>query len=445
MIATEMRLPSIKTALPGPKAKEILARDEQVISSSYTRVYPLVAAKGRDCILEDVDGNQFLDFSAGVAVVATGHCHPLVVAAIQRQAAELIHMCGTDFYYPSMVEVGERLARTFPGPGDKRVYYGNSGTEAVEAALKLARYRTGRDKIIAFFGCFHGRTYGSLSLTSSKIAQRQGLGPLLGGVFHAPYPHPYRRPAGMTAAEYGMETAQYIEKQLFRTVLPAEEVAAIVVEPIQGEGGYIIPPPEFLQELRRISDRHGILLVDDEVQTGMGRTGKMWAIEHAGVVPDIITVAKGIASGMPLGAMMARAEVMSWKPGAHASTFGGNPVCLAAAQATLDLLEGGLIANAAKMGEYILDRVAAWPEKFRMVGEVRGRGLMIAVELVRDKKTKEPAREERDCAVQQAFQRGLLVLGCGESTLRLMPPLTVGRDQADCALELLEEVLASLS
>ncbi len=444
MIATETRLPRIKTELPGPKAKEILARDEHIVSPSYTRAYPLVAARGHDCILEDVDGNQFLDFTAGIATVATGHCHPKVVAAIERQAAELIHMSGTDFYYPLMAEVGERLARTFPGGGEARVYYGNSGTEAIEAALKLARYATGRDKLIAFFGCFHGRTYGSLSLTSSKVVQRRGFGPLLPGVFHAPYPNPYRCPEGMTAAEFGIETAQYIEKQLFHSVLVPEEVAAIVVEPIQGEGGYVIPPPEFLHELRRIADRHGILLVADEVQCGVGRTGKMWAVEHSGVIPDIITTAKGIASGMPLGVMMARAELMAWKPGAHASTFGGNPVCLAAAQATLDLLEDGLIANAATMGAYMLDHMAGWTQEHRLVGDVRGKGLMIGIELVRDKKTKEPAHDERDRAVQEAFRRGLLLLGCGESTVRLMPPLTVGKDQADWALDSLEGILASL-
>jgi 4-aminobutyrate aminotransferase len=327
-------------------------------------------------------------------------------------------MSGTDFYYPHMAELAERLAKSFPGPGEKKVYFGNSGTEAIEAALKLARYATGRDKFIAFHGCFHGRTMGALSLTSSKLAQRRRFGPLIPGVYHAPF-----------------GDAACIENQLFRALVPPEEVAAIVVEPIQGEGGYLIPPHSFLQELRAICDRHGILLVADEVQSGCGRTGKMWAIEHAEVIPDILCSAKGIASGLPLGATIARAGIMTWKPGAHASTFGGNPVCIAAALATLDLLESELMANAAAVGAYLLDRISAWPARHKSVKAVRGRGLMVAIEL--------DDHDARDRLVQAAFQRGLLILGAGDAALRLMPPLVVTREQASFALDVIEECLST--
>jgi len=416
MVAIETDLPKILTALPGPKAKAAVENDARFVSPSYTRVYPLVVERGHGCILEDVDGNTFLDFNAGIAVCSTGHAHPRVVDAIQRQAAKFLHMSGTDFYYRNMAELAERLARTFPGPGEKKVYFGNSGAEAMEAAMKLARYATGRDKLVAFHGCFHGRTMGALSLTSSKLAQRRRFGPLVPGVYHAPY-----------------GDAAYIENQLFKALVPPEEVAAIVVEPIQGEGGYLIPPHSFLHELRAICDKHGILLVVDEVQSGCGRTGKMWAIEHTGVVPDILCSAKGIASGMPLSATIARAETMNWKPGAHASTFGGNPVCIAAALATMDLLEAELMANAAGMGTFILERISDWPKRHKMVRDVRGRGLMVAIELA--------SHDARDRIVQDAFQRGLLILGAGEAALRLMPPLVVTREQASFALDVIEGLL----
>jgi 4-aminobutyrate aminotransferase len=434
--------PNIKTKLPGPNAKRILEGDAAILSPSYTRSYPLVAKRGRGVVMEDVDGNEFLDFSAGIAVVATGHCHPEVVSAIQKQAAELIHMSGTDFYYESMVTLAERLSKIAPMPGPHRVYYGNSGTEAVEAALKLARYHTRRQHIIAFFGAFHGRTMGALSLTSSKPQQRRRFAPLVPGVTHVPYPNLYRRPAGTDAAEYARDCARYIEQKLLKTTLPPEEVAAIFVEPIQGEGGYLVAPPEFLQELRRICDENGILLVCDEVQSGMGRTGKWWAVEHAGVQPDIITIAKGIASGMPLSAMVTRAHIMDWVPGSHASTFGGNPVCIAAALATLDILEREAMQNAADVGKHILDRISSWPSKHRMVGDVRGLGLMIGVEIVADQKTKAPAKEARDRIEQLAFERGILFLGAGETALRIAPPLVVTREQADAALDVLEECIS---
>ena len=436
-------LPNLVTSLPGPRAQEIITRDNAVLSSSYTRCYPLVMKRGRGAIVEDVDGNEFLDFAAGIAVCATGHSHPKVVGAIQKQAAEFLHMSGTDFYYESMVVLAERLASLAPGKGAKRVYFGNSGAEANEAAIKLARYHTGRDKFIAFFGAFHGRTMGALALTGSKVTQRRKFHPSL-PVTHIPYPNLYRRPAGMTPAEHAMDCLRGLEEQLFKTILPPEEVAAIFVEPVQGEGGYLVPPKEFHQELRRIADRHGILLVHDEVQCGMGRTGRLFASEHYGVTPDIVTVAKGIASGMPLAATIARADIMNWPPGAHASTFGGNPVAIAAALATLDLLEDGLIKNAAAMGDYILERTKAWPERFRHVGDVRGLGLMIGIELVLDKTTKERAPELRDNLECMAFERGLLVLGAGPNTIRLCPPLMINREQADFAVDTLEQCLRGI-
>jgi len=434
--------PKIRTALPGPNARRVLAGDQTYISPSYTRSYPLVARRGRGVLIEDVDGNEFFDFAAGIAVVSTGHCHPEVVGAIQKQAAELIHMSGTDFYYENMITLAERLSRIAPMKGPHKVYYGNSGTEAVEGALKLARYHTKRQNIIAFYGAFHGRTMGALSMTASKVQQRRRFFPLVPGVTHVPYPNLYRRPAGTDAKQYAIDCARFIEEKLFKTTLPPEEVAAIFVEPIQGEGGYLVAPPEFLQELRRICDRHGILLVADEVQCGSGRSGKWWAIQHAGVEPDIVTIAKGIASGMPLGVTIARAEIMDWVPGSHASTFGGNPVCNAAALATLDVLEREGVRNAERVGKHIMERLRTWPARHPMVGDIRGLGLMIGVEIVKDQRTKETAHDERDRIVEMAFERGVLFLGAGENTLRICPPLVVTPEQADIALDVLEECIS---
>ncbi|MGD0124901.1 MAG: acetyl ornithine aminotransferase family protein [Terriglobia bacterium] len=440
----ESKVPSIKTPLPGPEARKILALDQEFVSPSYTRDYPLVAKRGQGATVEDVDGNLFLDFAAGIAVVSTGHCHPDVVRAIQRQAETLIHMSGTDFYYPLLAQLAEKLAEITPGKFPKRVVFGNSGAEAIEAAIKMARYHTRRERLIAFLGCFHGRTLGALSLTASKAVQRRGFGPLLAGVTHVPYPNPYRCSTGHGASECDCDCTDYIENQLFRTAVPADEVAAIVVEPIQGEGGYIVPPPGFLGRLREIADRHGILLIFDEVQCGMGRTGKMFACEHSGVVPDILVTAKGIASGLPLGVAVARADVMNWGPGAHASTFGGNPVACAAAMETIRLLEEKYVANAARMGDYILARLADWPRRHPSVGHVRGRGLMIGIELVKSQETREPNPEARDKVIENAFQKGLLILGCGASTVRLMPPLIIEPEQADTALDILERCLSEV-
>ncbi|MBV8549701.1 MAG: acetyl ornithine aminotransferase family protein [Acidobacteriaceae bacterium] len=436
-------LPSLVTSLPGPKAKEIIERDNAVLSPSYTRCYPFVMKRGRGAVVEDVDGNYFLDFAAGIAVVASGHSHPAVVAAIQNQAAEFLHMSGTDFYYESMVRLAEKLAALTPGDVPRRVYFGNSGAEAVEAAIKMARYNTGRDKFIAFLGGFHGRTMGALSLTGSKITQRRGFHPPL-PVHHIPYAYCYRCPYGKQPETCSVECVKVLEEQLFKTILPAEEVAAIVVEPVQGEGGYLVPPKKFHEELRRIADKYGILLVHDEVQSGMGRTGRMFASEHFEVSPDIVTLAKGIASGMPLSATVARAEVMQWPPGAHASTFGGNPVSVAAALTTIELLEQTLVEHAAAIGRYMLERMKSWPARFRFVGDVRGLGLMIGVEIVRDQETKERAPDLRDRLESMAFERGLLILGAGQNSVRLCPPLVISRDQADFAMDTLEQCLQSL-
>ncbi len=442
--AAESELPQILTELPGPCARQVIERDHLVLSPSYTRPYPLVAARGQGAIVEDVDGNRFLDFNAGIAVVATGHCHPRVVEAIRRQAERLIHMSGTDFYYPNMVELAEKLAAVAPGGVPRRVFFGNSGAEAIEAALKLARYHSGRSQFVAFLGCFHGRTLGALSLTSSRAVQRRGFGPLVPGVHHVPYPDCYRCPYGQQEATCRLECVAAIEER-FRTVLPPEEVAAIVIEPVLGEGGYVVPPAKFFEALQALARKYGILMVADEVQSGMGRTGRMWASEHFGLTPDLMAVAKGIASGLPLGAMIARAEIMNWPPGAHASTFGGNPVAVAAALVTLELLEQELIANAARLGAYMLERMREWPSRFGCVGQVRGLGLMIGIEIVRDRATRERAPELRDRIVQMAFRRGLLVLGAGPSSLRLSPPLVISRRQADFAMDTLEECLREAS
>ncbi len=435
--------PKLVTELPGPIARATVEADDRLISPSYTRSYPMVAKRGRGVRVEDVDGNEFLDFAAGIAVTSTGHCHPEVVKAIQDQAAELIHISGTDFYYESLVTMAERLSAIAPMPGPHRFYYGNSGAEAVECALKIARYHTGRQNVIAFFGAFHGRTMGALSLTASKPQQRRRFAPLVPGVTHVRYPYAYRGCSGPQEEEaFALGCARYIEEKLFKTTLPPEEVAAIFIEPIQGEGGYVVAPPIFMQELRRICDKYGILLVADEVQSGAGRTGKWWAIEHTGVEPDIVCIAKGIASGMPLGICMTRAEIMDWKPGSHASTFGGNPVCIAAALATMDILEREGIANAAKIGELMFDRLRSWPTKFSIVGEVRGIGLMIGIEIVKDPQSREAAGAWRDRIVELAFERGLLILGCGETSIRLAPALIVNEQEASIALDILEECVA---
>jgi len=431
-------VPRIKTALPGPRGTAFLQRDERYMSPSYTRIYPLVVERGSGAVIEDVDGNLFLDFTAGIAVVATGHCHPAVVAAIQEQAAKLIHMSGTDFYYQPQIDLAQRLAELAPGKSAKRVFYTNSGAESLEAALKLARWHTGRSRAIAFLGAFHGRTYGAMSLSGSKLVHRRGFSPLVPDIHHVPYP---RGPEARTTPNYGKLCVKHIEDTLLKRVVPPEEVAAVFVEPIQGEGGYHVPPPDFLAALRAMCDRYGMLLVADEVQTGMGRTGKLFAVEHWGIEPDIICLAKGIASGMPLGAMIARDEVMDWPSGSHASTFGGNPVSCRAALATLSLLEKSYTANAAARGDQLREGLGQLQKQSRHAGDVRGLGLMVAMDVVDEQAGQTPNPALRDEIVQTAFHRGLLLLGCGESALRFCPPLCITAEQVDRALEILAAVL----
>ncbi len=435
---------STDRVMPGPNAKALIDRDSAVISPSYTRGYPLVMERGEGSIVWDVDGNRFIDFTTGIAVTATGHAHPHVVKAIQEQAAKFVHMSGTDFYYPTQVELAERLVSVAPFDDDAMVFFGNSGAEAIEAAVKLARYYTGRPRFIAFLRAFHGRTMGALSFTASKYVQRQGFFPLIPGVTHVPYPDTYRPILNLDGyKDYGEAVLDYIENIIFKTLVPANEVAGILVEPIQGEGGYVVPPDSFLPGLRELCDRYDILLILDEVQTGMGRTGKWWGINHWDVEPDIVCSAKGIASGMPLGAIIARKDIMSdWAPGAHASTFGGNPVSCAAGIATFDLLKDGLIDNAARMGEYMKGSLHAMAERHPSMGQVRGKGLMVGVEFVMDRDTREQAADLRNQVVDYAFEEHLLLLGCGTSTMRLIPPLNVDRDTIDQALLIFERAIS---
>ena len=436
--------PDIRTPLPGPKAKAIIERDAAVVSPSYTRGYPLVIKRASGASVEDVDGNMFLDCAAGIAVNSTGHCHPDVVKAITEQAQRFIHMSGTDFYYDVQVRLAEEIAEIVPIDGGVRSFFGNSGTEAIEACLKLARYATGRPNFIAFLGAFHGRTMGSLALTASKPVQRRGFGPFMPGVFHAPFADCYRCPLGLEPESCEAECLDFIEQQLFMHTVTPEEVAAVVIEPIQGEGGYVVAPTQFLERLRALTTAHGILLVADEVQSGMGRTGRMFAIEHTGVKPDVIAIAKGVASGMPLGIAAARADLMTWPPGAHASTFGGNPVSCAAALATIRLLRDHLIANAADVGAHLKAGLTALMDKHPLIGDVRGRGLMIGVELVRDRQTKARAIQERDSVVHASFRRGLLVLGAGKNAVRFSPPLVLTRQQADAAVDIFDRALTDV-
>lgn len=423
----KMQDPKIVTELPGPRARAVIEQDERYSSTSLTRVYPLVVARGDGAIIEDVDGNRFLDFNAGIAVNAAGHNHPAVNAAVHAQVDACVHYCSSDFYHPSYAELCERLARSVPeGMGASRVFLANSGTEAVEGAIKLARHHTGRPNVIAFYGAFHGRSLGSLSLTSSKAKYRSGFGIVTPGSYHAPF-----------AFDGELTGADYIEQVLFRRMTEPGDVAAIFVEPIQGEGGYIVPPAGWLQSLRDLCDEHGILLVMDEVQSGVGRTGKMWACEHDGVAPDIITAGKGLASGMPLSAVIARDEIMQWDPGKHGSTFGGNPVACAAALATLDLVESELAANATARGDQLLAGLRALQDRFPIIRDVRGRGLMIGFDLV-----------DHDMAAdfeREAFERGLLALTCGQRGVRMAPPLVVTDEHCATALRITAEVCEALT
>ena len=438
-----MNAPDIKTSLPGPKAKAIIEKDSKFVSPSYTRDYPFVIARGEGAVVEDVDGNRFIDCAAGIAVNSTGVSHPDVVKAICDQAQKFIHMSGTDFYYEPQVRLAEELASVVPIDGDVRSFFGNSGTEATEAAVKLARYHTKRQGIIAFYGAFHGRSLGSLSLTASKAIQRRGFAPFMPGVYHAPYPDTYRFNGSADACAEA--SLGFIRDQILVHLISPDEVAAIVVEPIQGEGGYIVPPKAFLQGLRDLTKEHGIVFVADEVQSGMGRTGKMFALEHFGLTADVVNIAKGIASGLPLGVTCARADIMAWPPGAHASTFGGNPVACAAASATIKLLKDSLVANAAAVGARFAEGLQRLEEKHQIIGNVRGMGLMIGIELVKNRKTKERAVDARNALVQAMFKRGVLILGAGKNAVRLAPPLILSKDQADSVLDLLDAALTEVT
>lgn len=423
-----MKAPQIKTSLPGPRAKAIVERDHQYTAPAYGRVYPLVVERAQGMVVEDVDGNLFLDFMAGIAVASTGHSHPKVVKAIEEQAKKFLHICGSDYYYEPMAKLAEKLSRLTPGPGAKKVFFTNSGTETIEAAIKLARYHTKRHHLIAFHGAFHGRTLGSLSLTASRASHRAHFGPLIPGVHHLPY---------------GTEGVNVLEKSIFRYEVRPEEVAAIFVEPIQGEGGYIVPPPDFLPSLQQLCRNHGMLLVLDEIQSGFGRTGKMFACEHWGIEPDILCAAKGIASGMPLGAMIARAEVSTWTRSTHGSTFGGNPVACAAALATLAVIEDGLIENAARVGALLKERLTALQARHAVIGDVRGLGLMVGVDFRKPDGSRAPDPILRDHVMQCCFEKGLLLLSCGESTLRFCPPLIVNADDVRVAVQIFDEVIAT--
>lgn len=440
----------IKTELPGPKTREIIERDARVMSPSYTRDYPLVIARGEGVAVYDPDGNKFLDMAAGIAVCATGHSHPRVVEAITKQAQKFLHMSGTDFYYEIQVILAEKLAAVTPVrtiSGKKRVFFTNSGAEAVEAAMKLSRFHTGRHQFIAFYGCFHGRTMGALSLTASKTIQSKKYFPFVPGVTHIPYGYCYRCPYGQTNdpteedVSCNLACVKFLEDTVFRTKVDPEDVAAIIVEPIQGEGGYVVPPKKFLQELRALCDKYGILMVMDEIQTGIGRTGKWFASEHFGVQPDIICIAKGIASGMPLGAIVSSEEIMSWEYGSHASTFGGNPVSCAAGVATMELIEEGLLENARVVGEFLIEQLNPLIEKYEVVGDVRGKGLMIGIEFIKNKKTKEMNPEFRNKLVLELFNQGLLTLGCGTNCLRLAPALIITKEEASFAVKLIDETI----
>jgi len=441
----ETTLPRVTSPLPGPRSQGVLTEDLTYISPSYTRSYPLVVDRAYGAMVQDVDGNVFLDFTAGIAVCATGHCHPEIVRVIHEQSARLIHIAGADFYVPNMVELAKKLCEITPGTFPKKVFFGNSGAEAVEAAMKLARYHTRRKNFIAFYDCFHGRTFGALSLTGSKTVQRRHFGPFIPGVYHNPYAYCYRCPINLTYPSCEIACATFMERTLFKTVVEPESIAAIIVEPIQGEGGYVVPPKEFFKVLTDIAGQHGMLIIADEVQSGMGRTGKFWASEHFDFVPDILVTAKGIASGLPLGAIVAREPLMDWPPGAHASTFGGNPIACAAALKTIELIENGCMENARIQGEQLARGLGRLKEEFAFIGDARGLGLMQAIEIVKPRATKDTRNKAlRDRILQEAYQRGLLLLGCGENSIRFCPPLIISREQVDGALSILDDCLRAV-
>jgi len=435
--------PKIATRLPGPKASEVIGRDARTVSQNLTKDVPLVVSRARGMVVEDVDGNRFLDFAAGISTVSTGHCHPEVVKAVQEQAEKLIHICYTDFFYPIYIDLCEELARIAPIKGNRRVFLTNSGAEAVETAVKLARVRTGRQKIVGFFGAFHGRTYGAMTLTASKPVQRKGYGPFVPEVLHTHYAYCYRCPVNRQPDSCKVECLELLTDSYFHHSVDPSEIAAVIVEPVQGEGGFIPPHKDFLPKLQDLCRKNGILLIADEVQCGMGRTGRMFALEHYGIDPDMIILAKGIASGMPLSAVIAREDVMKWNDGGHGSTFGGNPVSCASALATLRLLQGGLIENAGKVGSYLIGRLRGLQKKHAAMGDVRGLGLMVGIEVVDGRAGRRPAPQIRHKVIEKAFGLGLLTLPCGESTIRLSPPLIAREADVDKAIAILDAAFAA--
>lgn len=436
------RYPSIVVRPPGPKARELVKKDEASISPSYVRFYPLAIESGEGCIVRDVDGNEYIDLNSGLVCLNVGHCHPKVVNAIRKQSEKFLHYSSTDFYYEKVVELAERLSGITPGQFEKKTYFGNSGAEAVEAAIKLSKWHTRKHQFISFIGSFHGRTIGALALTASKPIQRRHFHPLMPGVTHVPYPNCYRCPFKLSYPDCDYWCVDFIDEFVLQRYVPPEDVAGIVFEPIQGEGGYVVPPPEYFQRLKKLADKYGFLMIDDEIQSGMGRTGRWFAIEHWKIEPDIICIAKAIASGMPLGATVARARLMDWEAGSHASTFGGNPVACAAALAVIDVIKDeNLLENAAKEGNNILKRLEELEGRCEIVGDVRGKGLMIGVEIVEDKEGKRPAPERAKEIMLRCWRRGLVIITCGPSTIRIAPPLNITRELIDTSMEIFEDVV----
>ena len=432
--------PKIVVTPPGPKARELVKKDESLISPSYGRFYPLVVESAKGCIVKDVDGNEFIDFNSGLVCMNVGHSHPKVVAAVKNQCDRFLHYSNTDFYYREVVDLADRLAHITPGSPEKKIFFGNSGAEAIEAAIKLAKWHSRRQLFIAFISAFHGRTVGALSFTASKPTQRRSFFPLMPGVTHVPYGYCYRCPYKLTFPECHYWCVDFIDEYVLQKYIPPEDTAAILVEPIQGEGGYVVPPPEYFQRLKKIADKYGLLFIDDEVQSGMGRSGKWFAIEHWGVEPDIICTSKALASGLPLGACIAKSKVMDWVPGSHASTFGGNPLSCVAASAVIDVIkEEKLLENANKQGAYIMKRLNELKEKSEIVGDVRGKGLMIGMEIVESKESKKPAPQKVNEIIMRSWKRGINVISCGASTIRIAPPLVITKELVDSALDIIED------
>jgi len=436
------RYPKIVVRPPGPKARELTKKDEKFISPSYARCYPLAIESGKGCILKDVDGNEYIDFNSGLVCLIVGHCHPKVVDAIKKQSEKFLSYSNTDFYYRPAINLAEKLCEVTPGRFDKKVYFGNSGAEAVEAAVKLSKWHTRKQRFIAYISAFHGRTLGALSFTASKTVQRSHFFPMVPGVTHVPYPNCYRCPFKLSYPDCDYWCVDFIDEMVLQKYVPPEEVAGIVVEPIQGEGGYVVPPPEYFKRLKKIADKYGILMIDDEVQAGMGRTGRWFAIEHWKVEPDIVCMAKGIASGLPLGAIVSRARLMDWEGGSHASTFGGNPLSCVASLAVIDAIkEEKLLENATKQGNYIMKRLEDFKEECEILGDVRGKGLMIGAEIVENKDTKKPAKEKATEIMMRSWKRGIALITCGVSTLRVAPPIIITRELVDAALDIVEDVI----